>query len=80
MHSRAHIRLITMSEVNEFVKTINSDGTTSHYVIENADGSLRVNARSLEGVLYASVDYNDEMYLVNDTFDGIYPNIEKFRV
>ena len=80
-HSRAHIRLMTMNDIKNFVSALNSDGTTDRYTIENASGSLRINARSIEGVIYAAVDYNDETYLVNETNDGIYPSgIDDYRI
>lgn len=80
-HSRAHIRLMTMNDIKNFVSVLNSDGTADRYTIENANGSLRINARSIEGVIYAAVDYNDETYLVNETNDGIYPSgIDEYRV
>lgn len=80
-HSRAHIRLMTMNDIKNFVSVLNSDGTTNRYTIENANGSLRINARSIEGVIYAAVDYNDETYLVNETNDGVYPSgIDDYRI
>ena len=80
-HSRTHIRLMTMNDIKNFVETLNTDGTADRYTIENASGSLRINARSIEGVIYAAVDYNDETYLVNETNDGVYPSgIDIYRV
>ena len=80
-HARAHIRLNTMKEIKNFVQSLNSDGTADRYTIENANGSLRINARSLEGVIYAAIDYNDDTYLVNETNDGVYPSgIDDYRI
>lgn len=80
-HARAHIRLNTMNEIKSFVELLNTDGTADRYTIENANGSLRINARSIEGVIYAAVDYNDETYLVNETNDGVYPSgIDSYRI
>ena len=79
-HSRAHIRVITTAEAAQFVADINSDGTANKYIIENFDGSNRVNARSLLGVIYAMTEYQDEMFLVNLTEDGKYPfSVNKYR-
>ena len=79
-HSRAHIRVITTAEAAQFVADINSDGTANKYIIENFDGSNRVNARSLLGVIYAMTEYQDEMFLVNLTEDGKYPfSVDKYR-
>ena len=49
--------------------------------LENFDGSLRVNARSIHGIIYAASDYSDEMFLVNESDDGVFPSgIDKYRV
>lgn len=78
---RAHIRLNTPQEASEFVQLINSDGTTTKYTITDATGKYRANARSLIGVLYAMTDFNDNMYLVNETEDGAFPTmIDQYRV
>lgn len=81
-HSRAHIRFNTTSEANKFVTELNSDGTANKYIIENFDGSSRINARSLLGVLYAMTEHQDEMFVVNETNDGFFPStiIDKYRI
>lgn len=80
-HRRAHIRLVRDNEVTTFVSWINGDGTATKYTLENFDGSHRVSARSLLGVMYFSADHNDDMYLVNETNDGEFPTwIDIFRV
>lgn len=80
-HSRAHIRLNTTKEASEFVRILNSDGTTNKYIIEDFNGTHRADARSLLGVMYAMTDYNDEMYFVNETDDGVFPScINSYRV
>ena len=79
-HSRAHIRLSTTAEVSAFVGQINVDGTTDKYVIEDFNGIQRANARSLIGVIYAMSDFNDELYLVNMTRDGVFPSfVDAYR-
>lgn len=78
---RAHIRIDTPQEASEFVQLINSDGTVTKYTITDGTGKYRANARSLIGVIYAMTDFNDEMYLVNETDDGVFPHaIDKYRV
>lgn len=78
---RAHIRLNTPQEASEFVQLLNSDGTVTKYTITDASGKYRVSARSLIGVIYAMTDFNDEMYLVNETEDGVFSHvIDKYRV
>ena len=79
-HTRAQLSLSHSKEVNNFVKDINSDGSTNKYMIENFDGSERVSARSLLGVMYASAEFGDELFLINETKDGYFPySIDKYR-
>ena len=80
-HIRAHIRIDNPTAAATFVSKINSEGTTHKYTIENQDGTARVDARSLLGVIYATTDYADHMYCVNDTVDGVFPSlIDDYRV
>lgn len=81
-HVRAMIRLETNREVMDFVQTVNRDGTIDKYFLENFDGSLRVDARSYLGVLYASAEFGaDGLYLVNGTTGAQIPcAFDKFRV
>ena len=77
-HVRAHIRLNTATEASEFISTLNED----HYILESFDGSIRVNAHSLLGVLYIMTEHADEMFAVNLTNDGIFPSVvfDKYRI
>ena len=80
-YSRAHIRLATTREAEEFVRLLNSDKSIDKYVLETADGNYRVSARSYLGVIYFVTEHNDETYLVNTTHDGVYPSgLDNFRV
>lgn len=81
-YTRAHIRLTTNTEAAAFVSMLNSDGTTNKYMLESADGTHRVDARSLLGVLYFSVEHNDDTYLVNESDkEAALPTfIDQFRV
>ncbi len=74
VHSRAKVCIDRPDSAEKFVKMLNSDGTTDKYVLENFDGSLRIEARSLLGVVYASVEWAGETYLVNLTHDNVYPS------
>ena len=77
---RAKIRLHTSAEVNKFVSELNADGTIIRYSIENEDGNYRVSARSYLGVLYASAEWGGNLYLVNETEDGVFPSfVNQFR-
>lgn len=78
---RAHIRLNTPREASEFVQMINSDGSVTKYTITDDAGKYRVSARSIMGVMYAMTDFNDNMYLINETEDGVFPHMfDKYRV
>lgn len=79
-HVRAHIRIDTTEEASRFVSELNGDGSTNKYVIENFNCESRINARSLLGVIYAMIEHQDEMFLVNETNDGFFPSfIDKYR-
>ena len=81
VRTRAHIRINTTNEATEFVSQMNTDGTVDKYSIEDLEGNQRANARSLLGVIYAMSDYNDEMYLVNETNNGVFPSfVDSYRV
>ena len=73
-HSRAKVCLDRPEDAEKFVKLLNSDGTTDKYILENFDGTLKVDARSMLGVIYASVEWAGETYLVNVTRDSVYPS------
>ena len=78
---RAHIRINTTQEATEFVQAINADGSVNKYTITDNTGAYRANARSLVGVFYAMTDFNDHMYFINETEDGVFPSfIDKYRV
>jgi len=80
MHSRAKIRLDTNQRVVDFVKQMNSDGSTTKWLLENFDSSCRVDARSLLGALYASADFDGEIYLfTNDETAPLPDFINDFR-
>lgn len=77
---RAKIRLNTNKEVMNFVQEMNSDGTINKYIVEDFEGVHRVGARSFLGMMYASSEFNDNMYLVNETMDGYFPSfVDKYR-
>lgn len=80
IHVRAQIRLDTTNSVTQFVSQINSDGSIDKYTIEDFEGARRVSARSYLGVLYASAEFGDGLFLVNDSNDGVFPDfIDDFR-
>lgn len=80
-HIRAKIRLNTMKEIETFIDQLNRIGGTDKLMVEDFEGKQRVSARSVVGMLYAMTDFNDDMYFVNDTNDGVFPNfIDAYRV
>lgn len=80
-HVRAQLSLETAREVSNFVKDINSDGSVNKYTLENFDGTLRVSARSLLGAMYASMEFDGKVFLVNETEDGYFPSfVDKYRL
>jgi hypothetical protein len=80
VHVRTQIRVNNTEEAVKLVSLLNSDGTADKYIIENNSGEIRVNARSLLGVIYMSTEYNEHMYLVNCYRNGQYPvGIDQFR-
>ena len=70
---RTKIRLETNKEVASFVSQMNSDGSIDKYIVEDENGTHRVSARSFLGMIYASAEFADNMYLVNETEDGKFP-------
>lgn len=80
-HTRAHIRLNTMDEIKTFIDQFNRIGGIDKFMVEDFEGKQRVNARSLVGMIYAMTDFNDNMFIVNETTDGIFPNfIDTYRI
>ena len=80
-HTRAHIRLNTMDEIKTFIDQLNRIGGIDKFMVEDFDSKQRVSARSVVGMLYAMTDFNDDIYFVNDTNDGVFPIfIDAYRV
>ena len=69
---RAQIRLDTQQKILDFTNYLNNE--VGRYSVEDVSGERRVDARSLLGLIYASGDFGDEMYLVNETDNGYFPN------
>lgn len=79
IHARAHIRLTSQAEVMEFIQNLSR--LEDAFSIESRSGMHRVNAKSVIGVMYTMFDFPDEMYLVNDTRDGVIPAfVDQYRV
>ena len=79
IRARAHIRLSGQAEVMAFVQGLSR--YEDSFSIESRSGLHRVNAKSDIGVMYTMFDFPDEMYLVNDTRDGVIPAfVDQFRM
>ena len=79
IRARAHIRLNGQAEVMAFVQGLSR--FEDSFSIESRSGLHRVNAKSVIGVMYTMFDFPDEMYLVNDTRDGVIPAfVDQFRM
>lgn len=77
-HIRAHIRLMTNEDIAKFMAAISNLDDT--YSIEDVDGIQRANAKSTLGVMYATCDFGNQLYLVNETNDGHFPSVfDSFR-
>lgn len=76
---RAHIALDTQSSVLELLKILGNEG--DRFVIENADASHRVNARSMLGLLYMVTEHPSELFIMNIDKDGEFPPaLDNFRI
>lgn len=80
LHIRAHVRIDTQTKVLEFIMALCDGKITDHFDLENFEATQRVNARSLLGVVYATTEFPDNIYLVNTDNDGVFPvSIDAFR-
>ena len=73
---RKKLNLNSQNKILNFI--LQMENIPEDYVIEDFPGYLRVNAHSVNGVLYAARDF-DEIYLVNVKNPGVFPDfIEEF--
>lgn len=72
---RKRLRLNTQS-AREFVRELNKSKDNSLWHIEDKNGEQTINARSLLGMVYAADSWK-QIYLVNDTLNGEYPEFMK---
>ena len=76
---RAHIALETQSAILDFLKLLGNSGDL--YIVENNDGTHRVNARSMLGLLYMATEHPKELFVLNETNDGEFPPaLDNFRI
>lgn len=73
---RKQLALNSQNKILNFI--LQMENVEEEYVIEDFPGYLRVNAHSINGVLYAARDF-EEIYLVNVMHPGVFPEfIEEF--
>ena len=68
---RVKLRFDNQHKILDFI--IKMENVSDACVIENEEGYLRVNAHSINGVLYAARDF-DNLYFVNNTNPGVFPD------
>lgn len=66
-HTRTEINLTTDRDISTFIQTATNQ--KDELVLENFDGSRRVSASSMLGVMYAAAEFG-QVYLVNVTNDA----------
>lgn len=78
-HVRAQINVTTQTEILKLIANLSNLDDT--FTVENFNGSIRVNARSIMGMLYITAECGDQLYLVNNTHDGVFPALlDELRV
>lgn len=78
-HVRAQINVTTQTEILKLISNLSNLDDT--FTVENFNGSIRVNARSIMGMLYITAECGDQLYLVNTTHDGVFPALlDELRV
>lgn len=76
MATRLKVSLITLNDMKTFVEAINTlEGTT---VLENEQGTFRINAKSFLGIVAAVEDWNDVWVVSEDP--RLYGTISKFVI
>jgi hypothetical protein len=77
MHrQRKKLNLDSQNKILNFI--LQMETIPEDYVLEDFPGYLRVNAHSINGVLYAARDF-EEVYLVNVMKPGMFPDfVEEF--
>lgn len=71
---RKQLVLNSQNKILNFI--LQMESIPEEYVIEDFPGYLRVNAHSVNGVLYAARDF-EEVYLVNVMNPGVFPEFVK---
>lgn len=69
---RLRIRILSQNDVVTLVNSLNT--WVDKFILESEDGTYRVNAKSVLGVLYFVSEHPMDTYLVNMTSGGYYPD------
>jgi len=69
---RLRIRILSQNDVVSLVNSLNT--WTDKFILESEDGTYRVNAKSVLGVLYFVSEHPMDTYLINMTSGGYYPD------
>ena len=73
---RKRLKFDSQNKILNFI--LQMESIPEDYVLEDFPGYLRVNAHSINGVLYAARDF-EEIYLVNVMYPGVFPDfVEEF--
>jgi len=69
--SKMKLSLATKEAIRTFLDVMNSQ--EDNYILENENGNVRVDAKSMLGVLYATTECGQTFFLMNTTNDGVFP-------
>ncbi len=75
---RLRLRILSQDDAVKLVNSLNT--WTDKFVLESIDGTYRVNAKSILGVLYFATERPSDIYIINLTSAGYYPEgVMNFR-
>lgn len=78
---RKRIQLESFADAQNFVKFINDYNSSDEFVLQDKTGGRIADARTIMGVAYAVSEFNKNIYLVNKTNEGRFPEgIDQFRL
>lgn len=77
---RERIRLENVQDAKKFVKFINNPKDEDEYILQDKTGGRVADAYTIIWVAYAVSEFNNYIYLVNKTHNGVFPEgINQFR-
>ena len=79
MVQKTQINLNSSQDIINFIHIMNKEENPGKYSIEDNTGTHRVSAASPLSVVYACMEFNKPIFLVNE-IDNVYPNgIDQFK-